>query len=276
MRFSPKTLPALALFALAPGLLSGITPTPHPQEAAEGQSLFQAQCAACHSVGSNRVIGPGLQGIADRRNREWLVAFITQPDRMVADGDSIAVSLFEEYQIPMPNLGLSRGQAESIIDYLAEARDVTAEPSQPAATFPAGEAVVGGELFTGVRSLENGGAACISCHNVAGLGSLGGGTLAKDLTPAATTYGSGLAALLQTPPFPSMQAVYAPHPLTAGEIANITAFLASVEESGTPASTRFRFLAAGFGGMILLAGLAGLMWKGRLRGVRKPLIGEGR
>ena len=274
MRFSPRILPALALFALSPGLLFGITPTPHPQQAAEGQSLFQAQCAACHSVGSNRVIGPGLQGIADRRDREWLVAFITQPDRMVADGDSIAVSLFEEYRIPMPNLGLSSAQAESIIDYLVEARDVTAEASQPAATLPAGEAEVGGELFTGVRSLENGGAACISCHNVAGLGSLGGGTLAKDLTPAATTYGSGLAAMLQTPPFPAMQAIYSPHPLTTSEVANLTAFLASVDESRTTGGAGLPFLVAGLGGMILLAGLAAMMWRGRLRGVRKPLIGE--
>ena len=271
MRFLPRTLPAL--FALSPGLLFGITPTPHPQEAAEGQNLFQTVCAACHSAGPDRVIGPGLQGIADRRDREWLVAFITRPDRMVADGDSIAVSLFDEYQIPMPNLGLSSTQAESILDYLAGAGEVTAAAPRPA-TLPAGDASIGGELFTGVRSLENGGAACISCHNVAGLGSLGGGTLGKDLTPAATTYGNGLAAMLQTPPFPAMQAIYAPRPLTTSEVANLTAFLASVDESSTIASARFPFLLAGLGGMILLAGLAAVMWRGRLRGVRKPLIGE--
>ncbi|MGD2216797.1 MAG: cytochrome c [Gemmatimonadales bacterium] len=244
-----------------------------PQTTEEGRALFEVQCKGCHSAGSDRLIGPGLAGVNERRDRAWLVAFITAPDRMVAEGDPIAVGLMEEYQLPMPNLGLTEVQAEAILDYLAGAEVMpTAAAGRPAQN--GGDAAVGRALFTGERRLEQGGAACISCHGVAGLGALGGGTLAKDLTTAAALYGNGLAPLLEAPPFPAMQAIYGARPLASGEIADLSAFLAETEESEGPAETRLPFLAAGFGGMVLLAAAAGLLWRGRLRGVRRPLIGE--
>jgi mono/diheme cytochrome c family protein len=258
------------LLALMFGLPLVVEAENLPQSTAQGRTLFEAQCAACHSAGPDRLIGPGLQGVTERRDRAWLVAFITGPDRMTAEGDPIAAALMEDYQVPMPNLGLSEDQAEAILDYLAAAGGTAPPRTQP----PDGDAAVGRELFTGGRRLEGGGAACISCHNVTGLGPLGGGTLAKDLTAAAAVYGSGLAALLEAPPFPAMQAVYATHPLTPGEVANLSAFLVEAEQGDTPAKSRFPFPAAGLGGMVLLTALAGLLWRGRLRGVRKPLIGE--
>jgi mono/diheme cytochrome c family protein len=274
MRCSPQALPALALLVILPGSLFGITPALRPQEATQGQSLFQTKCAVCHTVSADRLIGPGLQGVADRRERAWLVAFIANPDQMVAEGDSLAVRLLEEYGMPMPNLGLTEAEAESIVDYLAVAEATTADESRPLAALPEGDPVIGSELFTGERSLENRGAACISCHDVAALGPLGGGSLAKDLTLAGSAYGSSLAALLETPPYPAMQAVYGSRPLTRDEVANLSAFLTGIDESEASTGSRFRFLAAGLGGMILLAGLAGVMWRGRLREVRKALIGE--
>lgn len=247
---------------------------PASQTVGEGQTLFETQCRACHSLGADRVIGPGLEGISERRDRAWLVAFITVPDRMIADGDPIATGLLEEYQVPMPNLGLTETQAESILAFLAGAEAAAPAASAPPTRLPDGDAAIGRQLFTGERRLEEGGAACISCHNVAGLGPLGGGTLAKDLSGAAALYGVGLPALLEMPPYPAMQAIYADRPIAPGEVANLSAFLAAAEQGDTPANSRFPFPAAGFGGLVLLAASAGLLWRGRLRGVRKPLIGE--
>ena len=247
---------------------------PASQTVGEGQTLFETQCRACHSLGADRVIGPGLEGISERRDRAWLVAFITVPDRMIADGDPIATGLLEEYQVPMPNLGLTETQAESILAFLAGAEAAAPAASAPPTRLPDGDAAIGRQLFTGERRLEEGGAACISCHNVAGLGPLGGGTLAKDLSGAAALYGVGLPAVLEMPPYPAMQAIYADRPIAPGEVANLSAFLAAAEQGDTPANSRFPFPAAGFGGLVLLAASAGLLWRGRLRGVRKPLIGE--
>jgi len=275
MLFSFTVPAAFVLLAALVGPLIEVAAPPH-QTANEGRALFEAQCSACHSAGSDRRIGPGLQGVSERRERAWLVAFITRPDRMVAEGDPIATGLLEEYRMPMPNLGLSQAQAEAILDYLAGAEAMTTAPSTPRPQLPDGQAAVGRALFTGERRLVEGGAACISCHNVAGLGLLGGGTLAKDLTAAAAVYGNGLPVLLETPPYPAMQAVYATRPLAPDEVADLSAFLLEVEQSETPVQSRFSFPAAGFGGMVLLTVLAGLLWRGRLSGVRKPLIGDHR
>jgi mono/diheme cytochrome c family protein len=48
---------------------SAATPAPAASAGslASGQALFTAQgCAACHSTGSNTVVGPGLQGVGTR------------------------------------------------------------------------------------------------------------------------------------------------------------------------------------------------------------------
>lgn len=263
----------LALATLTASRLAA-DPGPAPQSAQQGEALFQTQCSACHSTGPDRLVGPGLANVTERRERRWLLDFIMRPDRLIAEGDSIATSLVQEYGIPMPNLGLNEAQAASILEYLAGA-------GAPAATVPApqppgGDPALGRALFVGRRRLENRGAACIACHTASGLAALGGGTLARDLTTAATTYGPGLSGVLQSPPFPAMQAVYGAHPLTADEVAHLTAFLVETAQQERPARSKAAFPAAGLAGAILLLAFAGLAWRGRLRGVRKPLIGGSR
>lgn len=262
------TLTALTAVTVAAGAASAA------QSAQDGEAVFRAQCGACHSTGADRLVGPGLAGVTERRDRGWLLDFITRPDQMIAEGDSIATSLVQEYGIPMPNLGLSEAQAASVLDYLAGV-------SAPAATAPSpqlsrGDASLGRALFVGERRFENRGAACIACHTAGGLPALGGGTLARDLTSVATRYGPGLAGVLRSPPFPAMQAVYGAHPLTGDEVAHLGAFLLEVARQERAAGSKAAFPAAGFAGAILLLAFAGLAWRGRLRGVRKPLIGGSR
>jgi len=41
----------------------------------DGQQLFQV-CSACHTIGKGKLIGPDLQGVTDRLDRDWLKSFI--------------------------------------------------------------------------------------------------------------------------------------------------------------------------------------------------------
>jgi mono/diheme cytochrome c family protein len=52
-----------------------------PQAAVEGAMVYQAnQCGACHKVnGVGMETGPPLNGVADRRNREWLEGHFADP-----------------------------------------------------------------------------------------------------------------------------------------------------------------------------------------------------
>jgi protein SCO1 len=86
-----------------------------------GQYTFGYHCAACHTIGGGARIGPDLDGVTTRRDRDWLRRFIVSPDRMNAAGDPIAAALRTSYQqARMPNLDLSDEDASAVIDYLDE------------------------------------------------------------------------------------------------------------------------------------------------------------
>jgi mono/diheme cytochrome c family protein len=63
---------------------------------AKGKNLFIHNCIHCHGIG-NEVLGPSLVNIPDKRPIEWLMSFIRNSQQMIADKDSIASFLYEQY-----------------------------------------------------------------------------------------------------------------------------------------------------------------------------------
>ncbi len=85
----------------------------------KGEYFFQSQCSACHTVGHGDKMGPDLSGVTTRRERAWLTRYIIMPDKVLAEGDPIAVRLFEKYQYArMPNLRLSADEAAAVLSYI--------------------------------------------------------------------------------------------------------------------------------------------------------------
>lgn len=84
-----------------------------------GQYLFSSRCTVCHTIGAGDSMGPDLQGVTKRRDRQWLSSFIAAPDQMMAKGDPIATSLKAAYRdVQMPNLRLTEEDVNALIDYL--------------------------------------------------------------------------------------------------------------------------------------------------------------
>ena len=87
----------------------------------KGKKLFKANCAACHKL-DKKLIGPPLKGITNKREREWLHAFIKDNQALRAHGDSLAIQVYEAYnKMPMltyPNL--SEEDIDNILAYLKE------------------------------------------------------------------------------------------------------------------------------------------------------------
>ncbi len=245
-------------------------------ESERGGALFQGKCVACHTIGQGDRVGPDLAGVVKRRDRAWLSRWIAAPDRVLAAGDPTAKALFQQYKsVPMPNQGLTDDEVAALIAYLAAPGPVGAAVQAPA--LPPGDAHAGKELFTGIRRLQNGGPACMGCHSISGIGALGGGALGPDLTLAATKFGdSGLASVLANLPFPTMNPIFGRRPLTPEEQANLRAFIgqASVTGRSTRAAAQLTGLAAGLA--LLMFAAAGLRWRRRLGGVRRPLIERAR
>ncbi len=245
--------------------------SPDPQQTDSEQQaakIFNSYCAACHTIGQGRRLGPDLKGVGTRRSADWLTRWISDPGQLLAEKDATAVAILHEYKIRMPNQHLTSGDVAALVAYLTGS---TAAPApQAAAPVGAGDVTVGRALFTGTVRSRNGGAACIACHSAAGVGILGGGTMGPDLTKVYTKLGSSLIAWPTT--MPVMRPIYEAAPLMDREQADLIAFFRS-EAAAQPSSPPVAWLIGCVGALAFMMLLgAHLIWRARLRDVRKGLL----
>jgi mono/diheme cytochrome c family protein len=254
------------------------------QLAERGEAIFQQKCSSCHTIGGGDLpMGPDLADVTQRREHDWLAAFILDPGKMIAANDPVAVQLKQRFNdFTMPSMGISDQELEALLAYLASPAEVQhhAAPEVPPAVTPAAEAAATGDprrgeaLFVGTAFFANGGAPCLACHGIAGagLGKAAGASFGPDLTALWENFGEdGVLSVLESLPFPSMTPIYANRPLNHQEQLDLAAFLAEVD--GRPAPQIRGRLA----GDVLLAGavflgLIGLFGWRRLHGVRRPLV----
>jgi len=140
---------------------------------------------------------------------------------------------------------------------------------------------IGEALFAGRTAFANGGAPCLGCHAIAGIGSAGAANFGPDLTALyEENEAEGVAEILESLlDFPSMEAIYTDRPLTEDERLNLTSFLGQVSEqqSGTTAGALGgKVLIGGIISIILFIGVFALMGWRRLTGVRRPLVEQAR
>ncbi len=94
-------------------------PTGQGKAAETGQEIFLNNCAACHTIGKGKLVGPDLAGVTSRREGSWLKRQIKEPDRLIAEKDPIALQLLKEADdVPMASLELSDGEVAAVISYL--------------------------------------------------------------------------------------------------------------------------------------------------------------
>ncbi|MGB5668239.1 MAG: cytochrome c [Maribacter sp.] len=91
--------------------------TVNAELAAQGEKTYSTICIACH-MAEQRMIGPALKGVYERRSPEWVMNMILNPDRMIKE-DPIAIALLKEYNNAiMLNQNLSEEDARAIAEYL--------------------------------------------------------------------------------------------------------------------------------------------------------------
>lgn len=85
--------------------------------AAKGEAKFKMICTACH-MAEQRMIGPALAGVYERRSPEWVMNMILNPDGMLRE-DPIAKALLKEYNNAiMLNQNLSEEDTRAVAEYL--------------------------------------------------------------------------------------------------------------------------------------------------------------
>ena len=237
----------------------------------DGADLFKRTCAACHSIGGGRLVGPDLAGVTKKSDKVWLTKFIKNSADLIKSGDPAAVAIGKEYNnLMMPPFVGNDNDLSAIIKYIdskgGAAQSAVADTFLNAASIE--HVIRGRALFSGIVPLKNSGSSCITCHSVHDAAGIGG-SLAKSLNLSwFTLKGQGIKALLQSPPFPAMTNTYAAHALNDQEIYDLAAYLKNISQTmvkGQVTSVTFPFLLLGIGGwcifMLLLFGL----WRLRKR-----------
>ncbi len=255
---------------------------PHAMHAQNGETLFKQTCAACHSIGKGKLVGPDLHSISTKRNEQWLIKWIKSSQTLINSGDADAIAVFESFnKMPMPDQNLPESDIKAIISYIADRSSQVPVQSETVAIGDVSdnateqEIVTGQKLFDGSIRLANGGAACISCHNVISDRIMAGGLLAKDLTAAHSRLGgdAGILGILNAPPFPAMTQAYNGKPITEKEIASLTAFLNKAEkESATQKAAMHPLLKWGFVGWIGWIVIIFIIWYKRKKDTVKLQI----
>jgi hypothetical protein len=100
--------------------------------------------------------------------------------------------------------------------------------------------------------------------------------MGPNLTQALAKYcEAGLASALANIPFPTMKPIYADHPLTPEEQADLRAYIQAAA-SQPQANKEFLVLALSLAGLIAAMLAIGIIWRRRLLGVRRPLVDRAR
>ncbi len=90
-----------------------------PELVSRGEGIFGTKCASCHKITTERLVGPGLKGVTERRQPVWLMNFITDPDPMISVDPKLQEQL-ELCLVRMPNQNVSDDEARGIIEFFRD------------------------------------------------------------------------------------------------------------------------------------------------------------
>ncbi|HEY9364157.1 MAG TPA: cytochrome c [Chitinophagaceae bacterium] len=86
------------------------------QWVAEGKSIYEVKCQACHKLTDEKLVGPGWKGVTQKRKPEWILNMITNVDMML-EKDPEAQRLLEECLVRMPNQNLTLEEARKVLEF---------------------------------------------------------------------------------------------------------------------------------------------------------------
>ena len=101
--------------------------------AADGESVFKANCAACHKIDKD-FVGPALKGTQARweenSSLDNLYKWVQNSQGLVEEGDAYAKKLFSKWGSVMPPQSVSNEEIDALFEYV-EAEQIGTPPPPP-------------------------------------------------------------------------------------------------------------------------------------------------
>lgn len=85
--------------------------------AEKGKTTYDVKCQACHSLGENRIVGPGWKGITTKRQPEWIMNMIMNTEAMLS-ADPEAQKMLEQCLVRMPDQNLTKDEAREVLEFM--------------------------------------------------------------------------------------------------------------------------------------------------------------
>lgn len=130
------------------------------QDAAKGKSLFNTNCAACHSL-DKKMTGPALRGIEAKLSddqgldRDWIYAWVKNSPAVIKSGDAYAAKIYAEYNnaamTALPQL--SDEDIDNILAYTAQEKAAPVGAAAVATQGAAAEPGISNKLILGALAI---------------------------------------------------------------------------------------------------------------------------
>ncbi len=119
----------------------------------KGKSLFNSNCAACHALNAKRT-GPALANVGAKHERDWLYKWIKNSQKLIKEGDPIAIALWDEWQPSVMNSfpQLTNEDIDNILAY-TDAPPVVVDPDGPPISLEAASSGISNEIILGALAL---------------------------------------------------------------------------------------------------------------------------
>ena len=91
---------------------------------AAGAALFKNNCQQCHAI-NEVVVGPALVNVHQRRDVNWLKAFIRNSQKVIQSGDPYAVDLYNKFnKTQMPAFNFKDDELLALLAYIKAESDI--------------------------------------------------------------------------------------------------------------------------------------------------------
>lgn len=87
-------------------------------KADKGKQHFETKCSACHKF-DEKVVGPSLGGVTQRRSPEWIMNMILNPVEMTQK-DPVAMDMYATFLVQMTFQNVTQDETREILEYFRQ------------------------------------------------------------------------------------------------------------------------------------------------------------